>query len=92
MKRSLLLLVAAAAVLVGCASQPGSDDPCERYVAAYQLYQASLASGRVPSKDEVQAAQAAAAYLQLRCGWTAPAARGFTVEDGYGVPILTAPR
>lgn len=88
MKR-LLLIPILAALLAGCASQSGSDsDPCERYVAAYQLYQASTAGGRVPSKDEVQAAQAAAAYLQLRCGWTAPAARGFRVEDAYGVPII----
>ena len=89
MKR-LLLLPIVAALLAGCASQSGSDsDPCEKYVAAYQLYMSSTAGGRVPSKDEIQAAQAAAAYLQLRCGWTAPAARGFRVVDAHGVPVIT---
>lgn len=81
----------------GCAARPAEGDPCERYVAAYQLYKATLAAGREPSEDEVTAAAMAAAYLQLRCGWTPPRTRGaapvaVVPVDSLGLPILSEPR
>lgn len=84
-------------VSAGCASRPTGGDPCERYVAAYQLYQSTLAAGREPSEDEVTAAAMAAAYLQLRCGWTPVRTRSaapvaVVPVDSLGLPILNEPR
>lgn len=76
----------------GCQSGAGAasgDDACTKAVAAYQLYQTSLATGREVSKDERTAATIAATYLQLRCGWTPAATRGPAAEGD--VPVLRPP-
>lgn len=98
MKTRLLITIAALS-LVGCASNQ-NPDTCKAAVTAYQLYQASLADGRVPSADERRIALAAAAFLQLQCGWvpavpattSAPAGRAVAPQRGSvdvnGVPYL----
>ena len=61
-------------------------------IAAYQAYQATLADGRVASADERRIALAAAAFLQLQCGWSpvgpATATKGTPLTDSNGVPYL----
>lgn len=53
----------------------------------YELYQSSLLV-REPSKDEIAAAKAAAAFLSLYCGWqTSSTERGLNT-DVNGVPII----
>lgn len=87
MKRLLqhLTVLAASAALslmpLGCGTT--KDESCKDYVAAYELYQASLATGRTPSQDEVVGAQVAAAFLTLHCGWVRT--RGV---DSNGVPVI----
>lgn len=91
MKRTLPLLLAAA-LAAGCASQPDARTACDTARQAYQVYLADREL-RAPSPDEIRWAQAAALFLQLQCGWTAPAARAADGPpvDAHGVPILVPP-
>lgn len=91
--KKLILAAAIALVASGCATNT-NPDTCKKAIAAYQLYQASLADGRVPSADEKRIAAAAAAFLQLQCGWSpvAPATpvskSPVMLKDPNGIPYL----
>lgn len=93
--KKFILALAIALVASGCATK--NPDTCTKAVAAYQLYQASLADGRVPSADEKRIAAAAAAFLQLQCGWSpvapaSPASKAIgTIKDQNGIPYLVVP-
>jgi hypothetical protein len=76
--RSLSLLLAL--LLVGCGTT--KDQRCGAYRTTYEMYRASTAF-REPSKQEVDAAHAASAFLTLYCGWTKT--RGV---DQHGVPVI----
>lgn len=77
----------------GCQTAPENAQTCEDSAALYQAYQASLATGRPVSKEEIVAATSAGAFLRWYCGWTNPVSRGLTgaIHDGNGVPVLKAP-
>lgn len=82
-----LAFIFALVAVVGCSSVEESD-LCARMEKAYSLYQASLLSGREVSKDEANAAAAAATYLTLYCGWQGQKA----VTDVNGVAIVAPPK
>lgn len=93
-KTTIIALTAAIAVtLAGCQgnwdgthySKPSKAERCAFYAAAYATYEAVSAT-RKPSKDEVVAANAAAAFLSLYCGWQKTRGR-----DKYGVEVVIAP-
>jgi hypothetical protein len=94
--KKLILSAALALVASGCATNT-NPDTCKKAIAAYQLYQASLADGRVPSADEKRISAAAAAFLQLQCGWSpvapaTPASKALgTIKDQNGIPYLVVP-
>lgn len=95
-KRQLLCLGLAAIFATGCAGNlPGDrEQTCANAAAAYEVYKAVLNSGDKPSKEQVLAAAAAAAFLQINCGYVSPttkSANGTTVNvDRNGVLILVA--
>lgn len=80
----------------GCATSGTPEQhaqTCATAQAAYAAYQAVLAASDKPSKDQILAAAAAGAFLQVQCGWTTPPtkARG-PIADANGVLILTPPK
>lgn len=81
-------LFVGAMLFAGCGTVSTSTpaERCETYAAAYSLYTAT-ATVREVSKDEAAAAQVAAAFLALRCGWS-PARPG----DVAQVPAPAAAR
>ena len=91
MKTTLAIMMAA--LVAGCASQPGGggvtvppkEDRCAAYASVLALYQASTAF-REPSKEEIMGAQAATAFLTATCGWQRTRA-----VDQWGVPIIVKP-
>lgn len=91
MKTTLAILMAA--LLAGCASQPGGggvtvppkEDRCAAYASVLALYQASTAF-REPSKEEIMGAQAATVFLTATCGWQRTRA-----VDQWGVPVIVQP-
>lgn len=91
--KKLIIAAALAIAAVGCATNT-NPTTCKKAVAAYQLYQASLADGRVPSADEKRIAAAAAAFLQLQCGWSpvspaTPVSKSpVMLKDSNGIPYL----
>lgn len=89
--KKLIIIAIAALAAAGCAST-STPETCKSAIAAYQAYQATLADGRVPSADERRIALAAAAFLQLQCGWSpvgpATATKGTPLTDSNGVPYL----
>jgi hypothetical protein len=89
--KKLIIIAIAALAAAGC-STTSTPENCKQAISAYQLYQASLADGRVPSADERRIALAAAAFLQLQCGWSpvgpATATKGAPTTDSNGVPYL----
>ena len=89
MALSLSLLITGC--LIGCLSPAQKAQTCESASALYAAYQASLATGRPVSKDEIVAATSAGAFLRWYCGWTNRSTRAMTASDSNGVPILTAP-
>ena len=85
-------LVLSLFLLAGCSSTPDKSQRCSSYAAAYNAYQA-ISAQRTPSKDEVMAAQAAAAFLSMYCNWGPAAAAGRELGvDQNGVPIIVPPR
>ena len=72
-----------AAVLISWGCGTTRDERCTYYVAAYETYQATLAAGRTPSKEESAGAQIAAAFLTVNCGWSRTRA-----ADPNGVPVI----
>lgn len=89
--KKLIIATALVTLMTGCAST-STPETCKQAIAAYQAYQATLADGRVPSADERRIALAAAAFLQLQCGWSpvgpATATKGPPPTDSNGVPYL----
>lgn len=85
MKRHPIALLAALilGLLLVQACKSTRDERCSYYVAAYETYQATLASGRTPSKEEIAGAQIAAAFLTVNCGWQRTRA-----ADPNGVPVV----
>lgn len=87
-----LLPIICAAVLCGCATQPGGtgtippkQDRCDAYANALALYQAATVF-RTPTADEIKGAQAATAFLTASCGWQRTRA-----IDAWGVPVISKP-
>ena len=82
MKRLIPALMLSASLLsAGCGTT--RDERCTYYVAAYETYQATLAAGRTPSKEEIAGAQIAAAFWTVNCGWSRTRA-----ADPNGVPVI----
>jgi len=69
-----------AALLVGCGTT--RDKRCQTYRATYELYRTASLT-RKPTETELDAANAAAVFLTLYCGWTKT--RGV---DQHGVPVV----
>ena len=89
-----LLCILAAAFLVGCGTIT-KQDACVAAQTAYSVYLAVINADGQPSKDQVTAAQAAAAVLQSQCGWASPAAqksKRAVMVDARNVPILIPPK
>lgn len=97
MKLSILTAVVIAIALTGCASNQSAEDKakqCAQFSAIYDAYVLAREHGN-PSESEVTAAQVAAIFLRLHCGYTTPpATRGGPPgnEDANRVPILVPPR
>jgi hypothetical protein len=88
---------AVASLAIGCAQLPGDrEQTCANAIAAYEVYRAVIAAGDKPSKEQVLAAAAAGAFLQVNCGYTAPVVKSGRVAivpvDSNGVLILQAPK
>lgn len=75
-----IILITLTLAITACNSTP--DSRCEQYQRTYAAYQLST-TVREPSKEELDYAHAAAAFLTLRCGWVKT--KG---TDQYGVPII----
>ena len=91
--KTLLALLAALA-LAGCTTF-NKQDACAAAQTAYSVYLAVINADGQPSKDQILAAQAAAAVLQSQCGWTPPAAqksKRAAMVDARNVPILLPPK
>jgi len=97
--KMLIAVLAAAAVLVGCATNNDTQQvACDNAQKAYVAYQALVASGAEVDADTIATVKIAASVLSMYCGWT-PVATGIigvkdgraTVFDSNGVPILHQP-
>lgn len=92
--KKLIFSLGLVAILAGCSSTSNwnKEQTCETATLAYTVYQAVVASGHEPSKEEVMAARAAAAFLSVYCGWTTPAAKSGLGDrkwvDSRGVLIV----
>lgn len=92
-----LLAILAACVLAGCTTF-NKQDACAAAQTAYSVYLAVINADGQPSKDQILAAQAAAAVLQSQCGWTRPSAtksrsvKASARVDGNMVPIILPPK
>ena len=92
MKRATIAIVLIA-LLSGCQGnwdgthyqKPTKEERCATYAAAYEVYKA-VSADRKPSKDEIAAGNAAAAFLSVYCGWQKTRGR-----DRYGVEIVVQP-
>jgi hypothetical protein len=83
--------------IAGCTTLE-RQQTCETARVAYEVYMAVLESGDAPSKEQIMAAKAAAAFLAVYCAVPVPeatpadpATRGSFAPpavDGYGVLIL----
>lgn len=86
-----IIAAAIATLLAGCrgnwdgTAYPTKADRCSAYSAAYATYQA-ISADRKPSKDEIAAGQAAAAFLSIYCGWQQTRGR-----DKWGVDVVVKP-
>jgi len=69
-------------IIIGCSSTTQNQQTCDNAKKLYEAYQASLLV-RQPSADEVKAAQVAASFLTLYCGWNTS-----RELDINGVPII----
>lgn len=88
--KTLLPLLCAAALLVGCKTVT-KEDACAAAVSAYTIYLAVINADGKPSNDQILAAQAAAAVLTQQCGWTNPK-RNLLAFDQYGVQKVLPPK
>ena len=92
-----LYSVCLASLLIGCTTI-NKQDACVAAQTAYSVYLAVINADGQPSKDQILAAQSAAAVLQSQCGWTPPAAqKGMRAKpgvrvDGNMVPIILPPK
>lgn len=78
MKRIASLILAA--LLVGCGTT--QDQRCQTYRVTYELYRTASLT-RKPSETELDAANAAAVFLTVYCGWIKTKA-----VDINGVPVV----
>ena len=85
----------AALALAGCTTF-NKADACATAQTAYSVYLAIINADGQPSKDQILAAQAAAAVLQQQCGWTPPMVSKKTKSaifiDANKVPIILPPK
>lgn len=89
LKMKNLISLVCLVLTIGCSSVPDKESRCSSYAAAYNAYKI-IAAQRGPSKDEILAAQAAAAFLSMYCNWAPAVAAGRDLGvDEYGVPIIT---
>lgn len=88
-------LLGCSLMFCGCLTPQQREMTCQAAQIAYETYQGVLAGGHQPSKDEIIAATAAAAFLHAYCAWTATDApvstgRAFVI-DSNGVLVVRPP-
>lgn len=77
-----LVAIILSVIVIGCSNTPQSQQTCDNAKKLYEAYQTSLLV-RQPSTDEIKAAQVAASFLTLYCGWNTS-----RELDVNGVPII----
>ena len=91
MKTPYLSLLAAA-LFTGCMTIEEKQWTCDTAKAAYAGYQATIAAGHKPSKEEIQAVTGAATFLRIWCGWDYVQPVRMVVLDSNKVPLIHEPK